>query len=139
MSSRYSMKRIRRVTGQEQRTQASSAGPPVGGFHLFVKGQTYSMSIMSNQPISSPVLIGRERERATLSALIDQVKQGHGQVLLLSGEAGIGKSRLLAEGKRQGSSQGFLVLQGTCFPTDRSSPYAPLLDLLSSSHTRSCS
>jgi DNA-binding CsgD family transcriptional regulator/tetratricopeptide (TPR) repeat protein len=94
------------------------------------------MSIMSNKPISSPVLIGREREIATFQSLIDQVKQGHGQVLLLSGEAGIGKSRLLAEGKRQASSQGFLVLQGTCFPTDRSSPYAPLLDLFSSSHTQ---
>src|SRR5215813_11831362 len=92
------------------------------------------MSITSNQPIRSPVLIGRERELATFQSLIDQVKQGRGQVLLLSGEAGIGKSRLLAEGKKQASPQGFLVLQGTCFPPDRSSPYAPLLDLLSSSH-----
>jgi len=94
------------------------------------------MSIVSNQPISSPVLIGREREQAHLHALIDQVRRGHGQVILLSGEAGIGKSRLAAQGKRQASEQGFLVLQGTCFPTDRSSPYAPLLDLLSSSHAQ---
>ncbi len=91
------------------------------------------MAIMSNQPISSPILIGRAREIATLQSLIDQVKQGRGQVLLLGGEAGIGKSRLLAEGERQASKQGFLVLQGTCFPTDRSAPYAPLLDLLSAS------
>ncbi len=91
------------------------------------------MSIKSNQPIRSPILIGREREVAILGTLIEQVKQRHGQVLLLSGEAGIGKSRLLAEGKRQAGEQGFLVLQGTCFPPDRSSPYAPLLDLLSSS------
>jgi DNA-binding CsgD family transcriptional regulator len=90
---------------------------------------------MFNQPIRSPVLIGREREVATLQTLIDQARQGRGQVLLLSGEAGIGKSRLLAEGKRQASEQGFLVLQGNCFPTDRSAPYAPLLDLLSSSQT----
>ncbi len=94
------------------------------------------MSTMFNQPISSPVLIGRQREVATLQSLIDQAREGRGQVLLLSGEAGIGKSRLLAEGKRQASERGFLVLQGTCFPTDRSSPYAPLLDLLSSSHTQ---
>jgi tetratricopeptide (TPR) repeat protein/DNA-binding CsgD family transcriptional regulator len=94
------------------------------------------MSIVSNQPITSPVLIGREREQAHLYALIDQVRRGHGQVILLSGEAGIGKSRLAAQGKRQASEQGFLVLQGTCFPTDRSAPYAPLLDLLSSSHAQ---
>jgi len=91
---------------------------------------------MFNQPIRSPVLIGREREVATLQTLIDQARQGRGQVLLLSGEAGIGKSRLLAEGKRQAGEQGFLALQGNCFPTDRSAPYAPLLDLLSSSQTQ---
>ncbi|RAQ94173.1 helix-turn-helix transcriptional regulator [Thermogemmatispora tikiterensis] len=90
--------------------------------------------LRSNQPIRSPVLIGRERESALLGALIERVKQRHGQTLLLSGEAGIGKSRLLAEGKRQADEQGFLVLQGACFPPDRTSPYAPLLDLLSSSH-----
>jgi predicted ATPase len=94
------------------------------------------MATMFNQPIRSPVLIGREREVSTLGALIEQARQGHGQVLLLSGEAGIGKSRLLAEGKRQASEEGFLLLQGACFPTDRSSPYAPVLDLLSSSHTQ---
>ena len=94
------------------------------------------MSIVSNQPISSPVLIGREREQAHLHALIDQVKRGHGQAILFSGEAGIGKSRLAAEGRRLASGQGFLVLQGTCFPTDRSAPYAPLLDLLASSQTQ---
>ena len=94
------------------------------------------MSIVSNQPIRTGELIGREREQVHLRALIDQVRQGHGQAILLSGEAGIGKSRLAAEGRRQASEQGFLVLQGTCFPTDRSSPYAPLLDLLSSSQTQ---
>ena len=93
------------------------------------------MSIVSNTPVSSPVLIGRQVEVARLHALIDQARNGHGQVVLLSGEAGIGKSRLAAEVKMQAQAHGFLVLQGSCFPTDRSSPYAPLLDLLASSQT----
>ncbi len=94
------------------------------------------MSIVSNQPISSPVLIGREREQAHLRALIDQVRRGQGQAILLSGEAGIGKSRLARDVRRQASEQGFLVLQGTCFSTDRSAPYAPLIDLFSSSEAQ---
>src|SRR5215831_9327651 len=94
------------------------------------------MSIVSNQTISSPVLVGRERELATLRTLIDQARREQGRVILLSGEAGIGKSRLATEGKRQACEHGFLVLQGNCFPTDRSSPYASLLDLLSSSQTQ---
>ena len=50
--------------------------------------------------------------------------------MLLSGEAGIGKSRLLAELQRSASDHGFQLLGGQCFPADRSCPYAPLLDLL---------
>lgn len=88
------------------------------------------------KPTRSPVLIGRKAEVASLHALIDQVAQGNGQAVLLSGEAGIGKSRLAAEVKTEAHAHGFLVLQGSCFPADRSSPYAPLLDMLGSSQSR---
>jgi DNA-binding CsgD family transcriptional regulator len=49
---------------------------------------------------------------------------------LLSGEAGIGKSRLVAAIKAQAEEAGFLILQGRCFETDQTLPYAPLLDLM---------
>lgn len=94
------------------------------------------MAIVFNKPVICPVLIGRQVELTTLHALIDQARKGQGQMVLLSGEAGIGKSRLAAEVKTYAQAQGFLVLQGNCFPTDRSSPYAPVLDLLGSSQTK---
>jgi tetratricopeptide (TPR) repeat protein/DNA-binding CsgD family transcriptional regulator len=94
------------------------------------------MPMISNKHVSSPVLIGRQFELTSLYTLIDQTRQGQGQVVLLSGEAGIGKSRLAAEVKTEAHRQGFLALQGSCFPSDRSSPYAPLLDLLGSSQTK---
>jgi DNA-binding CsgD family transcriptional regulator len=75
-------------------------------------------------------LIGRAAELATLHQLIDQAKGGHGQVALLSGEAGIGKTRLVAEAKTYAAAHDFLLMQGNCFPADLSCPYAPLLDLL---------
>ncbi len=52
----------------------------------------------------------------------------------MSGEAGIGKSRLVAEAKAYAAAQDFLLLQGSCFQLDSSYPYAPLLDLLRSSY-----
>jgi predicted ATPase len=42
-------------------------------------------------------LIGRERERAQLDAGVADARAGHGSLLLLAGEAGVGKTRLVAE------------------------------------------
>ncbi len=85
-----------------------------------------------NELVVCPVLIGRTTELAALRLCVEQVKSGKGQVALLCGEAGIGKSRLVAELKTEAVAQGFQSLQGHCFPSDRSCPYAPLLDLLRS-------
>ncbi len=90
------------------------------------------METLFGTPILCPVLIGRGAELTALRLLVDRARSGKGQLVLLSGEAGIGKSRLVAEAKTYATAQGFLLLQGQCFPTDRSCPYAPLLDLLRS-------
>jgi DNA-binding CsgD family transcriptional regulator/tetratricopeptide (TPR) repeat protein len=84
------------------------------------------------KPVLCPVLIGRSAQLDTLHQLIDNVKQSPRNVALIAGEAGIGKSRLAAEGRAYALDRGFLVFQGACFPQDTSSPYAPLLDLLRS-------
>src|SRR5579859_4336259 len=90
------------------------------------------MELSRNKPIVCPVLIGRAADLTALHVLVDQAKRGEGQVALISGEAGIGKSRLVAEAKAYAAGQGFLPLQGNCFQTDSAFPYAPLLDLLRS-------
>jgi len=83
-------------------------------------------------PMIMPHLVGRASQLATLQLLVEQAKRGEGHLVLISGEAGIGKSRLVTELKTSTTSQGFLLLQGNCFPTDVTYPYAPLLDLLRS-------
>lgn len=84
--------------------------------------------------ILCPILIGRDAQVAVLTRLLDQARdpfgRGQGQVVLISGEAGIGKSRLVAEIGDQAAQQGFLRLTGRAFETDRAFPYAPLIDLL---------
>ncbi len=90
------------------------------------------MTVSFTKPVVCPILIGRTPDLEMLQQLTDQAKSGKGQVALLSGEAGIGKSRLVAELKTSATAQGFQLLQGNCFPTDLSCPYAPLLDLLRS-------
>ena len=85
-----------------------------------------------NKPLICPTIVGRANELAALRSIADEVKGEYSCAVLLSGEAGIGKSRLVAETKTYATAQGFLLLQGQCFPTDSSCPYAPLLELLRS-------
>jgi len=61
-------------------------------------------------------LIGREHEMGLLQGRWQQAKQGAGQVVLLSGEPGIGKSRLLQEFKDQTSQDGATRIAFQCSP-----------------------
>ena len=88
------------------------------------------MKPSSSVPILCPVLIGRTSHLEILSMLIGQARGGTGYTALVTGEAGIGKSRLVSEAKIQAVQDGFHVLHGGCFEPDRVLPYAPLLDLL---------
>jgi tetratricopeptide (TPR) repeat protein/transcriptional regulator with XRE-family HTH domain len=72
---------------------------------------------------SPPPLIGREHERE----LIDRHLTGNGPpMLLLAGEPGIGKSRLLVEAARRAQGAGLSVLQGGCQRRSGQEPYAPI-------------
>jgi tetratricopeptide (TPR) repeat protein/DNA-binding CsgD family transcriptional regulator len=85
---------------------------------------------MQTLALPCPTLIGRTPDLATLHLLVDQAGKGQGRVVLISGDAGIGKSRLIAEVKAYATSRNVLPVQGNCFPADVAAPYAPLLDLL---------
>ena len=75
-------------------------------------------------------LIGRNQELNILEKALQGVSRGSGGCILLTGEAGIGKSRLIEELKRQAASEKFTILQGNCFEQSLSFPYAPWIDAL---------
>jgi len=58
------------------------------------------------------LLVGRADELATLTAALATVPQGAGRVIILEGEAGIGKSRLVAEAIRHAQAAGWAVYSG---------------------------
>ncbi len=83
-----------------------------------------------DKPIVSPVLIGRAQEVETLQHALHTAQGGMGQCIVITGDAGIGKSRLLTDIHRRAAAEGFLTLRGYCFEQDLSFPYAPLIDAL---------
>lgn len=76
--------------------------------------------------------VGRDAERNLLDAALAQAVGGAGHCVLVSGEAGIGKSRLIAEARRRAAQRGFLILEASCAAQDSAAALAPLRPLLAS-------
>ncbi len=81
--------------------------------------------------VVSPVLIGRGEELTVLAAALDRALAGETGFVLLGGEAGVGKTRLLRELSARAQDAGFGVLSGQCVePGAEGLPLAPLVDVL---------
>jgi tetratricopeptide (TPR) repeat protein len=78
------------------------------------------------------LLVGREGELATLRERFREVKAGQGQVVGITGEAGMGKSRLVLEFRRALAQAGEAVtwLEGHCISFGQASPFLPLIEQL---------
>ena len=81
--------------------------------------------------VISPVFIGRKDELAALAQLLDRARAKDTGFALISGEAGVGKTRLVRELADRAADLGFLVLTGQCVELGAEGlPLAPLVDAL---------
>lgn len=81
--------------------------------------------------VSSPVLIGRDEEVVRLSAALAEASAGQARTVLVGGEAGIGKTRLVAEAMAAAAAGRARVLTGGCIPVrDESLPYGAVVEAL---------
>ena len=74
--------------------------------------------------------VGRQPELDTLHQTLGQAQGGHGQVVALVGEAGVGKSRLVYECVHAHPRPGWLVLESASVSYGKATPYFPVLELL---------
>jgi DNA-binding CsgD family transcriptional regulator len=81
--------------------------------------------------VASPSLVGRDREVEALRRAITQAAAGHGQVVLLEGEPGIGKTRLVEAACDHAQRAGFEVAAGGCDDLAPARPFAAILAALS--------
>ena len=75
-------------------------------------------------------LVGRGDELAQIEQQWQQAHAGHGSMLLLDGEPGIGKSRLVEEVLHKVADDGGHALRVTCFQMEQAMPYHPIIDLV---------
>jgi class 3 adenylate cyclase/tetratricopeptide (TPR) repeat protein len=74
--------------------------------------------------------VGRQHELETLRQALERAAAGHGQIVAIAGEAGVGKSRLVYEFTQADVSRTWLVLEGASVSYGKATPYFPVLDLL---------
>ena len=80
--------------------------------------------------LTSASMIGRHTELASCDAAITRLGEGEGGVLLITGEAGIGKTRLVDEVRQKARREGVAWLQGHTLSFGRSTSYWPFLEIL---------
>ncbi|MGH7779428.1 MAG: ATP-binding protein [Candidatus Binataceae bacterium] len=78
------------------------------------------------------LLAGREREMAGLRTALEDAASGGGRLILISGEPGIGKTRLADEVAALARAKGMAVLIGRCSDDEQRVPFLPFVEMLES-------
>ena len=74
--------------------------------------------------------VGRETEVEQLRQALGRAAAGHGQLVALVGEPGVGKSRLVWEVTHSHRTHGWLIVQASSVSYGKATPYLPVIDLL---------
>ncbi len=99
----------------------------------FARGRAYSL-VGRGRPGAGhegrdSTFVGRNREIELLSSRLESAMRGRGQIVGISGEAGIGKSRLIFEFRESLAGKGVTCLEGQCHSHGTAVPYLPILDV----------
>jgi DNA-binding CsgD family transcriptional regulator len=80
--------------------------------------------------VQCPILVGRDDLLGLADRLIADAKAGHGRTLFLSGQAGLGKTRLMRAVLRKAAAAGFRITSGSVAPQDHQVPLASIRELI---------
>ena len=106
-------------------------GRPVGLTGRVVVDSRRGRARELTERVTSPEFVGRERELAGLGAALERAADRRPAVVLVAGESGVGKTRLVAELAARARAQGARVLTGDCVDLgDGELAYAPIVSAL---------
>ena len=122
----------------ESRVRSESVGPvavkgrqePVPAYRLLKRRRPSSRLDPSAPRVAH--FVGRQHQTALLHESLTRARGGHGQIIGIVGEPGVGKSRLLQEFRRSLEGEPIIWLEGFCTAYTQAIPYAPILEMLRS-------
>ena len=101
----------------------------LGVFALATPRAVDRMTVSSG---TSSLLLGRERDIAELDEALGLAAQGTPQIALVGGDAGIGKTTLVADLERRAAGLGFTVATGHCLDLEAGMSFAPVVEAVRS-------
>src|SRR3984885_5218392 len=108
----------------------TDSGPPDSG-RAGMSDLSAMLQTMMRRRGASSVLVGRAAEMATLQAAVETVRQGEPAAVLIGGEAGMGKTRLIGEFTAAARGAGGRGLTGACLELGADGlPYSPFTAML---------
>jgi DNA-binding CsgD family transcriptional regulator len=85
--------------------------------------------------VSSPIFVGRVAERAALTEALERAAAGQRGIVLITGEAGVGKTRLLTEATKLADAMGTTTVAGVCVDIAAGTlSYSPFVDIVRDLH-----
>ena len=94
-----------------------------------LKGEKKKNSFLEQKKNSHSPFVGREKELKILKEALKKSYQSKGRIVEISGELGVGKSRLIYELIKEPLTKEFNVLSSDCSSWEESKPYAPLKEI----------
>ncbi len=115
------------VLDRPERDWLSDVAKALEPYGIVVASQ--GTQLQPRAPRERPLLVGRERDQATLKEHLERMLAGQGGTILIGGEAGIGKTTLVEDLSIQAEDAGALVLWGHAYDLSVTPPYGPWLEI----------
>jgi class 3 adenylate cyclase/tetratricopeptide (TPR) repeat protein len=117
--------------------QVSSLGPvpvkglpePVEVFEL-VRATAARRRLQATAARGLTRFVGRQLEMEALGQALERAATGHGQMVAVVGDAGVGKSRVVYEALQSHPTRGWMVLESASVSYGKATPYFPVIELL---------
>jgi len=111
-----------------RRTQTIDLSSNDASVDALIEGIRRHSPVGSKLASNASPLVGRSTELERVAQRIDRARRGAGSLLLISGEAGVGKTRLVKEAEVLARNAGAMILVGRCQNTEAAPPYQPLIE-----------